>query len=103
MNKVCGLPCETYSRIVGYIRPVGQWNPGKASEYSERVGFVPDRIVDVDGEIVADVFAALMVHIKGHKSSHLHTEADWLRLNGHEVAGEILEMLVTARDEIMAR
>ncbi|OGZ27403.1 MAG: hypothetical protein A2365_02930 [Candidatus Nealsonbacteria bacterium RIFOXYB1_FULL_40_15] len=28
--------CEVYSRIVGYIRPVGQWHIGKKQEYSER-------------------------------------------------------------------
>ncbi len=29
-------PCEVYSRIVGYLRPVGQWNEGKAAEYQMR-------------------------------------------------------------------
>ena len=29
-------PCEVYSRIVGYIRPVQQWNNGKKQEYAER-------------------------------------------------------------------
>ncbi len=28
--------CEVYSRIVGYIRPVAQWNTGKQQEYVER-------------------------------------------------------------------
>ncbi len=28
--------CEVYSRIVGYIRPVEQWNAGKQQEYRER-------------------------------------------------------------------
>lgn len=28
--------CEVYSRVVGYIRPVAQWNPGKQSEYADR-------------------------------------------------------------------
>lgn len=28
--------CEVYSRIVGYIRPVNQWNEGKRAEYEER-------------------------------------------------------------------
>ncbi len=28
--------CEVYSRIVGYIRPVKQWNKGKMREYEER-------------------------------------------------------------------
>jgi len=29
-------PCEVYSRVCGYLRPVGQWNAGKQAEYEER-------------------------------------------------------------------
>jgi anaerobic ribonucleoside-triphosphate reductase len=29
-------PCEVYSRVVGYLRPVQQWNEGKQEEYSDR-------------------------------------------------------------------
>src|SRR3989344_1729683 len=29
-------PCEVYSRIVGYLRPVGQWNLGKQQEFKDR-------------------------------------------------------------------
>ena len=29
-------PCEVYSRVVGYIRPVKQWNFGKQQEFKER-------------------------------------------------------------------
>lgn len=32
--------CEVYSRIVGYIRPVEQWNAGKATEFGDRKEFV---------------------------------------------------------------
>jgi hypothetical protein len=32
-------PCEVYSRVVGYIRPVGQWHKGKQQEYKEREEF----------------------------------------------------------------
>jgi len=28
--------CEVYSRIVGYLRPVSQWNDGKTAEFSKR-------------------------------------------------------------------
>lgn len=28
--------CEVYSRVVGYLRPVSQWNVGKRREYKER-------------------------------------------------------------------
>jgi len=33
--------CEVYSRIVGYLRPVKQWNPGKEQEFKERKEFKP--------------------------------------------------------------
>lgn len=29
-------PCEVYSRVVGYLRPVQSWNQGKQQEYKER-------------------------------------------------------------------
>jgi len=28
--------CEVYSRIVGYLRPITQWNDGKLAEYGDR-------------------------------------------------------------------
>jgi len=28
--------CEVYSRIVGYLRPVRNWNAGKIQEWKER-------------------------------------------------------------------
>jgi anaerobic ribonucleoside-triphosphate reductase len=28
--------CEIYSRVVGYLRPVAQWNEGKQSEFEDR-------------------------------------------------------------------
>jgi len=31
--------CEVYSRIVGYLRPVQQWNEGKQSEWKDRKTF----------------------------------------------------------------
>ena len=31
--------CEVYSRVVGYIRPVAQWNEGKQAEWADRVEF----------------------------------------------------------------
>jgi ribonucleoside-triphosphate reductase (formate) len=32
----CLNSCEIYSRVVGYLRPVNQWNDGKRSEYELR-------------------------------------------------------------------
>ena len=39
MSKTNGkkrTKCEVYSRIVGYLRPVSQWNPGKEAEFYKR-------------------------------------------------------------------
>lgn len=35
----CGKKCEVYSRVVGYIRPVQEWNEGKQEEYSQRMKY----------------------------------------------------------------
>jgi len=31
--------CEVYSRVVGYIRPVEQWNDSKQAEFKDRMSF----------------------------------------------------------------
>ena len=36
---VCGANCEVYSRVVGYLRPVDQWNDGKQAEFAMRRTF----------------------------------------------------------------
>ena len=33
------IPCEVYSRIVGYLRPVHNWNIGKQQEFADRKTF----------------------------------------------------------------
>jgi ribonucleoside-triphosphate reductase len=35
----CQCACEVYSRVVGYLRPVQQWNNGKKEEFKERVTY----------------------------------------------------------------
>lgn len=34
------IPCEVYARIVGYLRPVQNWNAGKKEEFKDRKTFV---------------------------------------------------------------
>lgn len=31
--------CEVYSRVVGYLRPIDQWNEGKGEEFVDRETF----------------------------------------------------------------
>jgi anaerobic ribonucleoside-triphosphate reductase len=35
----CGAAAEVYSRVVGYLRPVNQWNEGKVEEFKARKTF----------------------------------------------------------------
>jgi len=46
MMPKCGQVTEVYSRIVGYFRPVADWNKGKKAEFAERKTYKvskPDR------------------------------------------------------------
>ena len=44
----CGAKCEVYSRVVGYLRPVDQWNDGKQAEFAMRRTF--DKSVTVTAQ-----------------------------------------------------
>jgi len=43
----CGARCEVYSRIVGYLRPVDQWNDGKQAEFRIRKTFDESVLVEI--------------------------------------------------------
>jgi len=36
IEKVFAVKAEVYSRVVGYYRPVQDWNEGKREEFRER-------------------------------------------------------------------
>ena len=36
MKEVKGTPCEVFSRVVGYLRPVQNWTHGKKEEFFMR-------------------------------------------------------------------
>jgi len=36
-NKKCGLKCEIYARVTGYMRPLSNWNRGKKQEFKDRL------------------------------------------------------------------
>ncbi len=42
------VPVETYSRVVGYYRPVDQWNKGKQEEYADRYEHHISKLIDTD-------------------------------------------------------
>lgn len=44
----CEERCEVYSRVVGYLRPVRQWNKGKREEFVQRKTYTMKK-VQIDG------------------------------------------------------
>jgi hypothetical protein len=45
MAKQRKVQVEVYSRVVGYFRPVNQWNKGKLEEFHERNEFSPEEVI----------------------------------------------------------
>lgn len=48
-NRIRAIKTEVYSRIVGYYRPVQNWNRGKREEFSQRKYVImekPDKKAD---------------------------------------------------------
>ena len=45
-QKELKIQTEIYSRVVGYFRPVNQWNKGKKEEVSERREYRIDSIIE---------------------------------------------------------
>ena len=95
-GKPCGLPCEVFSRVVGYLRPVSNWNPGKLAEWSERVEFEKK----VAGDTLVEMAVELLESLNDTKVADIHAEADWLRTNGHVIAGELLARVSNMRDTL---
>lgn len=41
------IPCEIYSRVVGYYRPVNHWNKGKQEEFRNRKTYILSQIIGI--------------------------------------------------------
>ena len=62
-SGVCGCACEVYSRVVGYLRPVKQWNVGKRAEYAQRREFRAPALDDP--QLVERINAAMVRRFGG--------------------------------------
>lgn len=40
--------CEIYSRVVGFLTPISQWNRGKKEEFKDRMTY--DKIIKNEGK-----------------------------------------------------
>lgn len=46
MPQRCNAKTEVYSRVVGYYRPVRQWNKGKQEEFKIRKEFSEEKVLE---------------------------------------------------------
>jgi anaerobic ribonucleoside-triphosphate reductase len=55
----CGAETEVYSRVVGYLRPVNQWNKGKQEEFRKRKAFVVEPVQPLEIGVIGKLSRAL--------------------------------------------
>ncbi|NLF48269.1 MAG: ribonucleoside triphosphate reductase [Acholeplasmataceae bacterium] len=56
----CGKPAEVYTRVVGYLRPVQNFNKGKKAEYADRVKYVIKEPISPEADATADTYSLLV-------------------------------------------
>ena len=47
-------PCEVWTRVMGYFRPVSEFNIGKKSEYAERTCFKESKATECMLDVAAE-------------------------------------------------
>ncbi len=47
-------PCEVWTRVMGYFRPVSEFNIGKKSEYAERLCFSEKKATEKCMDVAAE-------------------------------------------------
>jgi len=45
-TKICNKETEVFSRVVGYFRPVNNWNEGKKEEFEDRKAFSEEKSME---------------------------------------------------------
>ncbi len=57
--SICHQETEVYSRVVGYLRPIKQWNSGKQAEYGDRKTFKVAGGADEGSQVTNDISQGL--------------------------------------------
>jgi ribonucleoside-triphosphate reductase len=57
-KMTCKHRTEVYSRVVGYYRPVQQWNKGKQAEYEDRLPFKLTGVIGPHAAVVRNAAPA---------------------------------------------
>lgn len=66
----CDEVTEVYSRVVGYLRPISQWNNGKKEEFTERKMFAVEKASIQDFAIREQVFKVQLADSKNQGLSN---------------------------------
>ena len=64
-KRVKVVPCEIYSRVVGYFRPVSLWNAGKQQEFKERKTIDLIKLLNLADKLDFSVFSSIINTKKG--------------------------------------
>ena len=59
------VPCEVYSRVVGYLRPVGNWHESKQQEFRDRTEYVLPGDDETDVLVARRESEAAIAAVKG--------------------------------------
>ncbi len=88
----CNAKCEVWSRSVGYLRPVDQWNAGKQAEYADRKTYdkqIEKQELDEEprpvGEELIEEHDVEKAHEVGQKAHEVGQKAHEVGQKAHEV------------------
>jgi ribonucleoside-triphosphate reductase len=76
---ICKVECEVYSRVVGYIRPIRQWNDGKLQEFKDRKVFRNFHSMDTEVETIYSISDDFKTEFsKESEVPHRESESLWI-------------------------
>jgi len=75
-KKKCDQTMEVYSRVVGYMRPVSNWNKGKREEFRLRKTICLDEVTEEVFREKIEKLRAMVNEILDSQLSKLTTEEE---------------------------
>ena len=82
--------CEVYSRVVGYLRPVGDWNKGKQQEFEDRKDYEPGGVDEAFRRSIEEADKAVQA-VRNDVARQVAEATDAAIMKGRAENGERLE------------
>jgi len=92
------VPCEIFSRVVGYLRPVEQWNIGKKEEFKQRKEYV---VWKIGGDKKITRYKVSFVSAKTGEREFLRDYKGRIRYYSKEKASEMAKILKERKGRIV--